>query len=683
MKPNMNTGAGQAKQNTNKPSYTNQVVVPGQTSSIGTFIPAGSVTLGMSSKTVSAGVAANPHHFPSSLSNQNGVSSHVTSTSQSQDTLSTVLSNDKGQSSSQSSQSLANTKEKTPMCLINELARFNRVTHQYTLVDEQGPAHKKTFFVKLKIGDKEEYSSSGASIKKAQHAAAAIALDKTEFKHPPPKTRRVEEVTTENVECSSITPTVELNSLAMKRGEPAIYRNIENRNPQPMYYQQNYDFRGMYNQRYHFMHPHRRFYVSLKVGTREFIGEGLSRQMARHNAAKKALEILRSLTIPDETQQVSMKVEPNINNNNSDMMEDGCHDNDCKSEISLVHEIALRHNLPVSFDVIRESGPPHMKNFVTQCRVGNLKTEADGNSKKISKKRAAEFMLLELRNLPTLPANVPKPKAKPVVNKKKNRNLIKQMQKADPTYGVGINPISRLIQIQQAQKKKEPIYSLLAERGLPRRREFVMQVQVEEHTCTGVGPNKKLAKRHAAEAMLQLLGYNKPSPQPPKPAIKMQGDSSLGEKKVTFSDTTDEQGHTVMNGARQMVPGLIVLPEGKRNNYSQLKGIQSQYSAGGGIMKTSSYQKNRAEMKLREVCARNNIEIKFDEFAGAGNPSEYLSRLIIASSPPHTLHGSGNTPENARDDVATNALKILTDIGLIKDDCQINMAAGDGPQIKS
>lgn len=58
----------------------------------------------------------------------------------------------------------------------------------------------------------------------------------------------------------------------------------------------------------------------------------------------------------------------------------------------------------------------------------------------------------------------------------------KQMQKADPTYGVGINPISRLIQIQQAQKKKEPVYSLVAERGLPRRREFVMQVHSEQYS---------------------------------------------------------------------------------------------------------------------------------------------------------------------------------------------------------
>ncbi len=48
----------------------------------------------------------------------------------------------------------------------------------------------------------------------------------------------------------------------------------------------------------------------------------------------------------------------------------------------------------------------------------------------------------------------------------------------------------------------------------------VLQVQVGEHRCTGVGPNKKLAKRSAAEAMLQLLGYSRPAPQPVKPAIK-------------------------------------------------------------------------------------------------------------------------------------------------------------------
>ena len=42
----------------------------------------------------------------------------------------------------------------------------------------------------LRLGDNEEYTASGPSIKKAQHSAAATALDKTQFKHPPPKTQR-------------------------------------------------------------------------------------------------------------------------------------------------------------------------------------------------------------------------------------------------------------------------------------------------------------------------------------------------------------------------------------------------------------------------------------------------------------------------------------------------------------
>lgn len=78
------------------------------------------------------------------------------------------------------------------MCLINELARYNKIPHQYRLTDESGPAHKKTFTVCLKLGGDmtEEYLASGPSIKKAQHAAAAVALEKTKFKHPPPKNRQ-------------------------------------------------------------------------------------------------------------------------------------------------------------------------------------------------------------------------------------------------------------------------------------------------------------------------------------------------------------------------------------------------------------------------------------------------------------------------------------------------------------
>ena len=139
--------------------------------------------------------------------------------------------------------------------------------------------------------------------------------------------------------------------------------------------------------------------------------------------------------------------------------------------------------------MIREAGPPHMRSFLTKCIVGEFLTEGDGNGKKVSKKRAAELMLDKLKQLPpVVSALVPKPR-KMVTTKKKSRNLIKLENKEAGGSGVvagaesqSINPISRLIQIQQARKEKEPVYVLVAERGMPRRREFVMQVCRKEGT---------------------------------------------------------------------------------------------------------------------------------------------------------------------------------------------------------
>ena len=45
----------------------------------------------------------------------------------------------------------------------------------------------------------------------------------------------------------------------------------------------------------YFPRMNRAFYVSLRVGHREFIGDGGTPQAARHNAAQKALKVLKHL----------------------------------------------------------------------------------------------------------------------------------------------------------------------------------------------------------------------------------------------------------------------------------------------------------------------------------------------------------------------------------------------------
>ncbi|XP_038665543.1 double-stranded RNA-binding protein Staufen homolog 2 isoform X4 [Scyliorhinus canicula] len=556
---------------------------------------------------------------------------------------------------------MANPKEKTPMCLVNELARFNRIQPQYKLLNERGPAHAKIFTVQLTLGD-QTWEAEGSSIKKAQHAAAAKALSETNLPKPCPRPPK----TIMNNNPGSITPTVELNGLAMKRGEPAIYRPLE---PKPMpNYRANYNFKGMYNQRYHYPTP-KLFYVQLLVGNTEFIGEGRTRQAARHNAAMKALLTLRDEPIPEKALQ------------SEEISNEGEEDTDInKSEISLVFEIALKRNLPVNFEVTRESGPPHMKSFVTHVAVGEFTADGEGNSKKLSKKRAAVTVLQELKKLPPLPV-IEKPKTH---YKKRPKSILK----TGPEYGQGMNPISRLAQIQQAKKEKEPEYLLLSEKGLPRRREFVMQVKVGTEMATGTGPNKKVAKRNAAEAMLLHLGYKAsiPTQNPQEKPVEKGWDG----RKVTFAD----QPSSTQKGILHLSPDVYQEMEASRNKAAPTMNYLTSKEINQGCSSFFSTASNTATI-ARELLLNGTsptaeaISLKGKAPASpcsAVQPSqqlEYLARIqgfqvqysdmqngkecmtYLTLSPVQiTFHGIGSSIEASRDQAALSALKQLSEQGL-------------------
>lgn len=66
--------------------------------------------------------------------------------------------------------------------------------------------------------------------------------------------------------------------------------------------------------------------------------------------------------------------------------------------------------------------------FVTLCTVGEMETEGEGNGKKVSKRRAAERMLDEMRRRwppALLRARPPADRRRHAPAKKKPRNLIK------------------------------------------------------------------------------------------------------------------------------------------------------------------------------------------------------------------------------------------------------------------
>ncbi|KAK0142636.1 Double-stranded RNA-binding protein Staufen 1 [Merluccius polli] len=569
---------------------------------------------------------------------------------------------------------MANPKEKTPMCLVNELARFNKIQPEYKLLCEQGPAHSKIFSVRLALGD-QHWEAEGTSIKKAQHTAAATALAETTLPRP-----------------TCTTHTMELNALCMKLGKKPMYKPIDAYpGMRPPNFNYNVRGPGPYQrsmQQYYYPFPPVGpvlYHMELSIGGQQFQGKGRTRQLAKHDAAARALKVLQK--------EPMLQQLPVMNGENEE-------ENLNKSEISQVFEIALKRNLPVNFEVLQEAGPPHMKSFAVRVAVGDFAGEGEGKSKKIAKKLAAAMVLEELRKLPHVPTVE---KMLPRI-KKKPKSIVKLQ--TSPEYGQGMNPISRLAQIQQAKKEKEPEYGLLTERGLPRRREFVIQVSVCGQCAEGMGPSKKVAKRNAAEKMLELLGYKAP--------IKKTGDG----RKVTFFEpgsveeatmgSKDEDFRLPYLSHQQLPAGILpMMPEvaqavgacqgPQARDYSRAAVpnpakttvtamIANELLYTGASLTAETILTNakglsplplgpltRPSEQLGYLALVQGLQVEYKDFP-KNNKNEFVSLINCSSVPPLLSHGIGKDVESCHDMAARNILKLLSE-----SDQQPSERTGNGP----
>ena len=432
--------------------------------------------------------------------------------------------------------------QKTPVSLMNELAKANKLNPEYKVIEESGPAHKRTFTVQLTLGDVGKWDGQGTSIRSARHAAATVGLEKCGLCKPEVEKPLVPQV--------NVTSTVVLNVLAMKLGKLTQYHDLQPKipsyqRPVNMGYQNlqmqhqipGVHHRGPLHARTHYgmSHPGQEQHfppyiqngyhprsapprvpriscVKLVVGDQEFYGEGRDKQSARKSAAAKAVKVLQEeLAAVGEKKNSTVNAdEPaNVQNGegNASQSEDVTKGSttEMKSEISKVYEIAAKRKLQVGFEDVKSSGPPHMKRFVVSATVGEFVTTGEGCKKKDAKQEAAKKMLEELKKLPELPAQETSYRnAGRFVRRGPRISKDKQAKgEIDPS----MNPVSILGQILQRRHEQPPVYELLHEKVNANQREFTMQVTVGHHKATGAGPNKKEAKKKASEAMLQLIGF--------------------------------------------------------------------------------------------------------------------------------------------------------------------------------
>ncbi|CAI5456373.1 unnamed protein product [Caenorhabditis angaria] len=624
-------------------------------------------------------------------------------------------------------------KEKSAMCRVAEIAKYNKIRHVYDLMDESGPAHKKLFTVKLVLTQTEVFEGSGSSIKRAQQAAAENAIEKTTLPLPPEKNtrRRKGEVQLPQRILHNVCRTLNF-------AEP-VFQTIpvppEGMLPPQSPYQ--------WYQPYSPIDPTassstnnnrpKHYHASIvKIGSKQVAtGFGPSITLAKMDAASKALTILNP-TLQEHSERVI--------NSKQDCEGKQVDENDVprykrKSVISDVHEKAHQMRTKVVFEVICEEGPPHDRQYVVRCAfVDNenkiiAEAQGKGRKKKEAQQEACSILLQSLRDL--APENDPltvvttlwKNQKKLSQNSKDvRRKTIVKDKKMDPDYGHQINPVSRLIQVVQTKHNEHPVFELVGEHGHSRYKQFIIRVTCVNESCDGKGPNKKLAKRSAAEAMLAALGYIKPLPAPGKSLLKKRCDKDKGDllispkssdvsetnsaKSPDFSeelhegneirnDSSDrmtspqsEKKHVTFNSqvqacpppGDQNYPNTITIPlkidviiEGKirklRRTKENRRSLTPEEKVELAKMAASSLDLIQKQPKFvvdgKEVNAKTQLDMistmyKFSvSYSELPQQDQHFSLVSLGFEEPSVHPGIGFTVEEAAEDAALNALKNL------------------------
>lgn len=174
-----------------------------------------------------------------------------------------------------------------------------------------------------------------------------------------------------------------------------------------------------------------------------------------------------------------------------------------KSVISIIHEKAQQLKLKINFEVLEEGGDQHNRQYavrytlVADDNVVKAKAMGKGKNKKSAQQEACTQLLATVEHL-TLAANVRKTEKKQATMKK------------DEEIDV-LNPVAQLNEYAQKFYKKYPTFEFVKEQAVGKHRVFIIQATFEDKTLEGRGPSKMIAKRAAAEAILESIGFIKPS----------------------------------------------------------------------------------------------------------------------------------------------------------------------------
>ncbi|KAG8189434.1 hypothetical protein JTE90_012508 [Oedothorax gibbosus] len=314
-----------------------------------------------------------------------------------------------------------------------------------------------------------------------------------------------------------------------------------------------------------------------------------------------------------------------------------------KTPISLLQELCATHNMNPDYQLMSVEGAVHAPTFMYRVQVNEIVASATGNSKKKAKHAAAKAVLEQLLseeggykegfvsdgvavNAETLNEVISDVVETPAVDESSSKN-----------------PVGQLQELCMKRRWQPPYYETEKATGLPHEKVFSIMCMVDNFTTSGEGKSKRLAKRQAAENMLNRLKVLKIISEDEEEAVKKFEDLKIFDKEDPDNNQTNLQKTYSKNV-------LKFLKDLKTSSSSFLLALQDI-----DIMDP----KLDCTKLLQNIATEQNFDIIYIPIEQRGKNGDYHCLLQITSLPVAVCFGSGKSKEEAKMSSARNALNFI------------------------
>jgi len=310
-----------------------------------------------------------------------------------------------------------------------------------------------------------------------------------------------------------------------------------------------------------------------------------------------------------------------------------------KTPVSLLQELYVRRGLTPKYDLVQIEGAVHEPTFKYRVTIGEFVATGCGQSKKKAKHSAAKAILEKLigaQNSGKAPAGQP--------------TIPDLATEILSPYDDGIqgNPVGILQEVCMSRRWPPPTYDLSHEEGLPHERSFTIHCIIEgKHTETGAGKSKKLAKRQAANKMIQKL---RDLPTENEDAFQNIDDDELAQGLSQRYNQVKESNLKASNSSHSQQVSRF---------HKNLKLSQGEHlSKLQGTSLDDNGELNCVEV-LEEIANEQHFEVTFVDVEEISKRGLYQCMVQLSTVPVAVCFGQGEDVETAKQSAAKDALDYL------------------------